>query len=136
MTKTERTITALLVGRQDGCLPKLKQCLEELGMKTACVEEPRQVRRKLRTVNAPEIVFAATEPADVTWSEVVDAAEESGKQPVILASRVVDVRKYLDALGRGAFDFVVPPFAHRDLKLIVETAVSRNSGRGRQESAL
>jgi len=127
MTTAERTITALLVGKQDGCLPKLKQCLEELGLKTSCVEKPNQVRSTLRKANAPQVVFAATEPADRTWSQVVDAAQDSGKQPVILASRVVDVQKYLDALEHGVFDFVVPPFAHRDLRYIVDSAISKNA---------
>lgn len=123
MTITQRTITALLVGKQDGCLPKLKQCLEELGMKTAFVERPNELRSKLEK-HAPEVVFAHTEPADETWSEVVAATRRSGKQPVILASRVLDDRKYLDALEHGAFDFVVPPFRPRELKHVVDSAVS------------
>lgn len=124
MTMTERTITALLVGKKDGCLPKLEQCLEELGMKTAYVERPNQVRSRLQKPGAPELVFAHTEPADETWSEVITAARQSGKQPVILASRVVDDRKYLDALEHGAFDFVVPPFRPRELRHVVDSAVS------------
>ena len=124
MTMTQRTITALLVGKQDGCLPKLKQCLEELGVKTACVEGPNQVRSRLRKSDAPEVVFAHTEPADETWSEVISEARQSGKQPVILASRVLDDRKYLNALEHGAFDFVVPPFRPRELRHVVDSAVS------------
>jgi DNA-binding NtrC family response regulator len=120
---TQRTVTALLVGRQDGCLPKLKMCLEDLGVKTSHVERPGQVRRRLRAADPPEVIFAATGPADNTWSDVVKAAHESGKQPVILASRVVDVAKYLEALEQGAFDFVVPPFAPRDIRQIVDCAI-------------
>jgi DNA-binding NtrC family response regulator len=119
------TITALLVGKLDGCLPKLKQCLEELGVKTAFVDQPNKLRVRLRKPNAPELVFAATEPSDDTWSEVVNVARQTGNQPVIVASRVVDVRKYLDALDRGAFDFVVPPFAQQDLRFVVESAIAR-----------
>jgi DNA-binding NtrC family response regulator len=126
MTMTQRTITALLVGKQDGCLPKLKRCLEELGMKTAYVERPNQVRNRLQKPDAPEVVFAHTEPADETWSEVVAAARQSGKQPVILASRVVDDQKYLDALEHGAFDFVVPPFRPRELRHVVDSAVAES----------
>ena len=124
MAMAQRTVTALLVGKQDGCLPNLKKCLEDLGVKTAQVERPSQVRGRLQAPDAPEVVFAATGPADNTWSEVVEAARDSGKQPVILASRVVDVGKYLDALERGAFDFVVPPFAPRDLRHVVDCAIS------------
>lgn len=124
MTVTGRTITALLVGKQDGCLPKLKQCLEELGMRTAFVERPTQVSSTLQRPDAPEVVFAHTEPADETWSEVITAVRRSGKQPVILASRVLDDRKYLKALEYGAFDFVVPPFRPRELRHVVDSAVS------------
>lgn len=127
MTITQRTMTALLVGKQDGCLPKLKQCLEELGMKTAYVERPNQVRSTLQKAGAPEVVFAHTEPTDETWSEVLDAARTSGKQPVILASRVLDDRKYLDALEHGASDFVVPPFRPRELRHVVDSAVSTSN---------
>jgi len=124
MTMTQRTITALLVGKQDGCLPKLKQCLEELGVKTAYVDLPNQVRSRLHKPDAPEVVFAHTEPTDETWWEVLSAARQSGKQPVILASRVLDDRKYLDALENGAFDFVVPPFRPRELRHVVDSAIS------------
>jgi len=124
MAIAQRTVTALLVGKQDGCLPKLKMCLEDLGVKTSQVERPSQVRGKLRVPDPPEVIFAATGPTDDSWFEVVKAAHESGKQPVILASRVVDVAKYLDALEHGAFDFVVPPFAPRDLRFVVDCAVS------------
>lgn len=125
MTITQRTITALLVGKQDGCLPKLRQCLEELGMKTTHVERPNEIRSRLQKPDAPEVVFAHTEPADETWSEVLAATRQSGTQPVILASRVLDDRKYLDALEHGAFDFVVPPFRPRELRHVVDSAVSR-----------
>lgn len=125
MTPAPRTITALLVGEQDGCLPILKECLEDLGMKTTWVKRLNQMRAKLLKTSEPHVVFAATEPADATWQAVVEAAKECGRSPVILACRVVDVPKYLDALERGAFDFVVPPFGHRDIRFIVESAVAR-----------
>ncbi len=124
MTRVQRTITALLVGKKDGCLPKLEMCLAEMGMKTTYVERASQVRGKLREPEAPEVVFAATEPTDKTWAEVIEAARDSGKQPVILASRVIDHSKYLDALDRGAFDFVVAPFHPRDLRHVLDSAVS------------
>jgi DNA-binding NtrC family response regulator len=129
MTTERRTISALVVGKQDGCLPKLKRCLEELGMKTACVERLNQVRQSLNGVDAPEVIFAASEPVDGTWRQVVDAARQY-KRPVILAARFNDDNKYLDAMEHGAFDFVVPPFAPRDLRHIVESAVSGRAGGG------
>jgi DNA-binding NtrC family response regulator len=129
MTVTQRTITALLVGKQDGCLPKLKRCLEELGLKTASIERANEVRQNLSRADAPEVVFADSDLAERAWKQVLDVAQQC-KRPLILAARFIDHDKYLNAMEHGVFDFVVPPFAPRDLRHIVDSAVSAATGGG------
>jgi DNA-binding NtrC family response regulator len=126
MTTAQRTITALLVGKQDGCLPRLEQCLKDLGLKTRWIGRSNQLRGSLSKARARIVVFAATD-ASGSWTKVIEAGRQSGNRPVILASRVIDMPKYLDAMERGAFDFVVPPFAARDLKHVVESAISQTA---------
>ena len=126
MTSCKRAITALLVGKQDRCLPNLQECLDTLGMKTSSVERPSDVALRLGIDEAPELIFAVAEPGESTWSEVVELAREMGGQPVIVASRVADVRFYLDTLEGGAFDFVAAPFRPCDLRDVVDSAMSQS----------
>ncbi|HUI44334.1 MAG TPA: hypothetical protein VL523_20410 [Terriglobia bacterium] len=95
-------------------------------MRTSCVERPSEVSAHVVQFEPPEVIFTAVEPADGTWSEVVDLARGLGDPPVIVASRVVDVKLYLDTLDGGAFDFVAAPFNPRDLSYVVNSALSRS----------
>ena len=43
--------------------------------------------------------------------------------PVVVVSRYVDVDLYLDALEKGAWDYIVPPFRAADLAYVVNGAI-------------
>jgi DNA-binding NtrC family response regulator len=126
MTGVETAISVLLVGKQDSCLPKLKQCLDGLGIATSCVTGPSEADEKLRQSHPPELIFAAAEPADNAWMRIVEMAGHAGGPPVIVASRTADVKLYLDTLESGAADFVAAPFETRNLSFVVDTALGRS----------
>ena len=54
-------------------------------------------------------------------------AAAGGRQvPVIVVSRVVEINLYIDALEKGASDFIVPPFYHQDISHVLKCAVQAN----------
>ena len=48
---------------------------------------------------------------------------------VIVVTRVMDTKLYLEALEGGAFDFIVPPFASLDLAHVVRCAADNVQAR-------
>ncbi|MEJ2008827.1 MAG: hypothetical protein P8Z30_11845 [Acidobacteriota bacterium] len=57
---------------------------------------------------------------DRDWKLVLCVAREAlVPVQVIVACRIVDVHLYLDTLGPGAFDLVVPPFCRAGLDHII-----------------
>jgi DNA-binding NtrC family response regulator len=134
MTRAGRPISVLIVGEQGGCLPKLKESLEALGIRARCTQLS-EVEGELKRPQPPDVIFTAMEPADERWFDVLGLASRLGKQPVIVASRVIDLRFYLDAMDRGAFDYVAAPFEPRGLGYIVDSATSKNRGFARPVQA-
>jgi FixJ family two-component response regulator len=59
----------------------------------------------------PAAVFSDAVLADGTWADVLFSAAQARKPlPVIVVSRITDIRLYIRALENGAADFIVPPF--------------------------
>ena len=68
-------------------------------------------------------MFTDTDLPDGGWTETVAFAGRARPPvPVIVVSRVVDIRLYLDAMEGGATEFIVPPFREADVKYVVRGA--------------
>ncbi|MCL5670717.1 MAG: hypothetical protein M1423_05390 [Acidobacteria bacterium] len=73
-------------------------------------------------------VFADAELADGTWADVLAlAATAQGPVPVAVVSRYADTKLYLQALEKGAADFIVPPFGVYEVAHVLRCAISRRS---------
>lgn len=84
----------------------------------------------LAGVNPPELVLTGTRLADGTWEDVVRLAEQSAAPVnVIVVSPVVDVRLYVEALEKGAFDFITPPYERQELSHVVRSAAGNAASR-------
>ena len=71
----------------------------------------------------PQLVFTADKLADGTWAVVVDlAARAQLPVNVIVVSRVVDTRLYLEVIEGGAFDFIAAPLASSDIAYVARCA--------------
>jgi len=71
------------------------------------------------------------ELADGTWKDVIQLVRRQAQNtPVIVMSRVVSMRLYLDTQDGGAADFIVPPMAARDLAYALMTAIQRMGSAG------
>lgn len=117
-------INALLVHAKGESYSDLTRVLRSLSIKVMEVQSCREAAVRLKSDGAIDLVFAGTNLQDGGWADVLGLAQQAKSYlPVIVVSRMVDVGLYLDALGRGAFDFVTPPFLTSDLAHIVRSAI-------------
>lgn len=131
-------ISALLVHRQPDPWRSLKLALEGQSIKTSRARTCREVSRRLERASPPHLVFTDTTLSDGTWAEVLSlAAKAPAAVNVVVVSRLVDVKLYVEAIERGAWDFIAPPFEAADLAYVVRCAwgnvLSRRDAQGRLE---
>jgi DNA-binding NtrC family response regulator len=120
----KESITALFVHHNSETLAALKGALECQGMSIVHAESRAQAKTMLGEQNPAPLVFTATQLPDGTWADILAEAGRAA-QPVnvIVVSRVVDTRFYVEVIGTGAFDFLAPPFVSTDLAHVVRNAL-------------
>ncbi|HXH50419.1 MAG TPA: response regulator [Terriglobia bacterium] len=117
-------INALLVYSEDELFRDLTRALKSLSVRVVHARNCREASVLLKKQGATDMVFAGTNLQDGGWTDILAMAQQSRSYlPVIVVSRMVDVQLYLDVLGRGAFDFVTPPFLASDLARILRSAI-------------
>jgi DNA-binding NtrC family response regulator len=117
-------INALMVHAKDETHDDLTRVLRSLSIHVLHAKNCKEASLYLKRPGAADLVFAGTNLQDGGWADVLGLAQQSRSYlPVIVVSRMVDVGLYLDALGRGAFDFVTPPFLTSDVAHIVRSAI-------------
>ena len=118
------TIKALLVHQNSETLATLKGALERQGMATIQAGSRAQAKRMLSSPRPAPLVFTDTQLDDGSWADILGLAEKAA-QPVnvIVVSRVVDTRFYVQVIEAGAFDFIAPPFNATDLAYVVRSAM-------------
>ena len=117
-------INALLVHPKDELYTDLTGVLGLLGIKVTRAQSCREVAILLERMDGIDLVFTGTNLQDGGWDQVLGLAQRARSYlPVIVVSRMVDAGLYLEAIGRGAFDFVTPPFLASDMAHIVRSAI-------------
>ncbi len=113
-------ISALLVHSRPSPLQGLEQALQGLAVKISQAQRISEVKGLLEVPEAPELVFTDTQLLDGTWTDVVRLGEAAAVPVnVIVVSRLVDVRFYVEVIEGGAFDFIAPPFEPSGLAHVV-----------------
>jgi DNA-binding NtrC family response regulator len=127
--------SALLVHDYEYPLADLGAPLTRLGFRNLRARSCREARYFLGSARPPALVFTDTDLPDGGWTETVAFAGRARPPvPVIVVSRVVDIRLYLDAMEAGATEFMVPPFRESDVKYVVRGAAI-NTVRGNSDLA-
>jgi DNA-binding NtrC family response regulator len=117
-------INALLVHSREETFYDLASVLRSLGMEVTHTRNCKEASQLLRKQGATDLVFSGTNLQDGGWADVLALAQQSKRYlPVIVVSQMADAGLYLDVIGKGAFDFVVPPFMISDLAHIVRSAI-------------
>jgi len=126
-------INALLVHAKDESYTDLTRILGLLGIKVIHAQSCRGASTFLERKDAIDLVFTGRNLQDGGWVDVLVLAQRAESYlPVIVVSRKVDARLYLEALGLGAFDFLTPPFVTSDMAHIVRSAIYKGLISGQQ----
>lgn len=115
--------SVLMVSGEEKIHLALRNVLNEAGIHVRLVRSCAEARQLLKDFSFPTALFSDTSLPDGTWADVLALATEDERQlPVIVVSRVVDVRLYIKVLEEGASDFIVPPFYCQDILHILKCA--------------
>ena len=132
----QERITALLVHDRPEPMGCLRRALESQHTETQSVRTCREANQTLWGRRPPHLVLTDTRFPDGSWEDVVLlAARAPAPVNVIVVSEVIDIAFYLEAIQRGAFDFIVPPMSLPDFNHVVRSAVD-NALRRRESQSL
>lgn len=119
-------VTAVVLFRVGNAVDQLKEALEGHSLQVRCLTTVKETLALLQAANPPHLVLTEGMLPDGTWADVVKQANGASQAvKVIVVSRVVDVRLYVDAMDGGAFDFIVPPFSGTKVDYAVNHAVEK-----------
>jgi DNA-binding NtrC family response regulator len=126
----KESIRALLVQARHGTLDSLRLALEEQSIDVLSARTCAEAALALWADCPPHLVFTEIQLADGNWAEVLTlAAKASAPVNVIVVAPFVDIGFYVQAIERGAFDFIVPPLSNPELlhvvRIAAENAISR-----------
>ncbi len=131
----ERT-SALLVQTRHGLFPSLRPALEKQPIDVFTATSCAEAAAALWSDCPPHLVFTEIQLADGNWTDVVAlAANAPATVNVIVVARFVDVGFYIQAIERGAFDFIVPPLSEPELLHVIRTAAENAVSRRRTQTA-
>jgi DNA-binding NtrC family response regulator len=120
----QNSVRALLVQGNERPAAELELLLESQNIAVSRVRNYAEAEAILARLGPPMVIFTDTVLSDGTWVEVERLAEvQDPTVPVIVVSRIVDLRLYLDVLESGASDFIVPPFRGADVAHVIRGAL-------------
>jgi DNA-binding NtrC family response regulator len=132
----QERIKALLVHDRPEPMGFVRRALECQFIETQSVRTCGEAHQTLWERQPPHLVLAGARLPDGSWEDVVLLAAKAPEPVnVIVVSEVVDIAFYLDAIQRGAFDFIVPPMSLPDFNYVVRSALD-NALRRRESQAV
>jgi len=121
--KTVRSV--LLVHNEADAFRGLEETLHEQEIRTFHAHDCAEARALLKDRVVDLILTDAALP-DGTWKDSISLVRNLAKgTPVIVLSRIVSMRLYLDTQDGGAADFIVPPISPRELAHVLAMAMDR-----------
>ena len=127
-------IRALLVQARHDPLDALRLALEKQSINIVTAGNCAEAALALWSSYPPHMVFTEVQLADGNWADVLTlASKASAPVNVIVVAPFVDINFYVQAIERGAFDFIVSPLSDPELRHVVriaaENAISRRQKR-------
>ena len=128
-------ISALLLHQSTESQRLLKQSLEGRSIKVNWLKTCGEALPLLRKADPPHLVFTEALLPDGNWADIVKLALGALKPvKVIVVSRLVDIKLYVDTIVGGAFDFIVPPMTSDELAHVLACAVESVSSMRRTQA--
>ena len=131
----KQEISALLLHQPTESQRLLKQALEGRSINVAWMRNCQEASLLLTEANPPHLVFTEALLPDGDWANIVKLAL-GALEPVkvIVVSRLIDVRLYVDTMAGGAFDFIVPPMTSDELAHVLACAMENVSNLRRTQA--
>ncbi len=121
--KTVRSV--LLIHNEPDAFRGLEETLHEQEIRTCHAHGCGEARSLLKHAGVDLVLTDAVLPGG-TWKDAISLVSKVAKgTPVIVMSRVLSMRLYLDTQDGGAADFIVPPMTARDLDYVLIGAMNR-----------
>jgi DNA-binding NtrC family response regulator len=132
----KENVKVLLIQARHDPLDPLHLALEEQSIDVATARNCAEAAVALWSGRPPHLVFTEIQLADGNWLDVLTlAAKASEPVNVIVVAPFVDIGFYVQAIERGAFDFIVPPLSESELLHVVRIAVDNALSRRRKPAA-
>jgi DNA-binding NtrC family response regulator len=132
----KESIKALLVQARHDPLDALRLALEEQSIDIFVAKNCAEAALALWSDCPPHLVFTEVQHADGNWADVLTlASKASAPVNVIVVAPFADVRFYVHAIERGAFDYIVPPLSDPEFLHVVRVAAEDAMRRRREHQA-
>ena len=118
---SEHLFAVLVHDNPEPC-ESLKRTLKDLSVGSYSVKTCKEAEDLMSYCN-PQIIFTESSVADGSWVSILNKAEMAEVPPrVIVVAGQPDPQLYASVMGRGAFDFVAPPFEREPLNVLIKSA--------------
>jgi DNA-binding NtrC family response regulator len=114
--------TLLIVSSAGEVDLSLRRVLNEAGMRVRVAKSCAEALQALNGPSPPPLVFCDASLPDGTWVDILTSGQ-AAQVPVIVVPRLVDINLYIDALEKGAADFIVPPFYGQVISHVLSCAL-------------
>lgn len=133
---SSREVSVLFVHSEASHLRKFQEMMAGEAVALSLAHNLGEASRVLQGAQPPHVVFTDTKLPDGDWQDVLTLALTAAEAVnVVVVSAVGNISLYLEAIERGAFDFLTPNIAPRDFPLLLqaaaEDAVARRAGNHR-----
>ena len=116
-------ISALLLHQPTESQRVLKEALEDRSVKVNWLRYCREALPVIGKADPPHLVFTEALLPDGTWADVVNLALKALKPvKVIVVSRLIDMKLYVETIAGGAIDFIVTPVTGDELAHVLACA--------------
>jgi DNA-binding NtrC family response regulator len=116
----------LIVDDDESTRRLLSLLLTALGHEVACAESGEQALRRLEETPRPELVLLDLILPGIGGLEVLDRVRQSNPSlPVIVLSTEGRLKTVVDAVKRGASDYLTKPFGEQELELAIRNAFEK-----------
>ena len=121
----KRKAFALVVHDRPEPCESLKPALRDLGVDTFSVSSCEEAALLLEQTH-PQLIFTDTQLPDGTWTDLVNAVEDTAIPTcVVLVASSKERGKFRAATRYRALSFVFPPFENEAVSQLVTRAVAR-----------
>jgi DNA-binding NtrC family response regulator len=131
----QENMRALIVQAQLEPPDALRRALKEQSIAISTARTCAEAALILWSDCPPQLVFTELQLADGNWASILTLSSKATEHVnVIVMAPFVDIGLYVHTIERGAFDFIVPPYADPELWHVVRIAAENSTTRRRKQA--